>query len=90
MDPLRAFTEHPASVGESYFGHLLQASRFGLRMIAEGVENAEQAAVLHALGVEYLQGNALGKADEAPHIEALDPVWLADAAQPLGGNMSAT
>ena len=37
MDPLRAFTEHPASVGESYFGHLLQASRFGLRMIGAGL-----------------------------------------------------
>ena len=44
MDPLRAFTEHPASVGESYFGHLLQASRFGLRMIGAGL-----ACLIHAL-----------------------------------------
>jgi len=44
MDPLRAFTEHPASVGESYFGHLLQASRFGLRMIGAGL-----ACLLHGL-----------------------------------------
>lgn len=44
MDPLRAFTEHPASVGESYFGHLLQATGFGLRMILAGL-----ACVLHGL-----------------------------------------
>jgi hypothetical protein len=44
MDPLRAFTEHPASVGESYLGHLLQATRFGLRMIGAGL-----ACLLHGL-----------------------------------------
>lgn len=44
MDPLRAFTEHPASVGESYFSHLLQASRFGTRMIGAGF-----ACLLHGL-----------------------------------------
>lgn len=44
MGPLRAFTEHPASVGESYFGHLLQAAGFGLRMIVAGL-----ACVLHGL-----------------------------------------
>ena len=44
MDPLRAFSEHPASVGESYFGHLLQASRFGLRMIGAGF-----ACLVHGL-----------------------------------------
>lgn len=44
MDPLRAFTEHPASVGETYGGHLLQASRFGLRMIGAGL-----ACLVHGL-----------------------------------------
>ena len=44
MDPLRAFTEHPASVGETYFGHLAQACGFGLRMIGSGL-----ACVLHGL-----------------------------------------
>ena len=44
MNLLRAFTEHPASVGESYFGHLLQASTFGLRMVFAGV-----ACVLHGI-----------------------------------------
>jgi hypothetical protein len=33
----KAFTEHPASVGESYFGHLRSASGFSLRMIAAGL-----------------------------------------------------
>lgn len=44
MKLLRAFTEHPASVGESYFGHLLQASSFGLRMLFAGI-----ACILHGL-----------------------------------------
>lgn len=37
MSPWRAFTEHPASVGESYSEHLGQALCFGGRMIFAGV-----------------------------------------------------
>ena len=33
MDIQRLFTEHPASVGESYWGHLLRASWFGGKML---------------------------------------------------------
>lgn len=33
----RRFTEHPASVGESYLEHCAQASGFGLRMIGCGL-----------------------------------------------------
>jgi hypothetical protein len=44
MKLLRAFTEHPASVGESYLGHFWQASRFGCRMLGAGF-----ACVLHGL-----------------------------------------
>lgn len=44
MSPLRAFTDHPASVGESYFGHLRQAAGFGLRMIGAGF-----ACLMHGL-----------------------------------------
>lgn len=33
----RLFTEHPASVGESYLQHLGQASSFGLRMVGAGL-----------------------------------------------------
>ena len=33
----RAFTEHPASVGESYGEHLGRAICFGLRMICAGL-----------------------------------------------------
>jgi acetyl esterase/lipase len=44
MKPTRIFTAHPASVGESYFGHLLTAVSFGLRMIFAGI-----ACVLHGL-----------------------------------------
>jgi Family of unknown function (DUF6356) len=34
---IRAFTEHPASVGESYTEHLGRAACFGARMIFAGV-----------------------------------------------------
>lgn len=44
MNILRAFIEHPAAVGESYFGHLMQASAFGLRMLWAGV-----ACLLHGI-----------------------------------------
>lgn len=37
MDPLRPFTEHPASVGESYAEHLAMAVYFGTRMVLAGV-----------------------------------------------------
>ncbi|HWZ61633.1 MAG TPA: DUF6356 family protein [Steroidobacteraceae bacterium] len=44
MDPLRAFTEHPASVGESYMEHMGRAACFGLRMMGAGA-----ACLVHAL-----------------------------------------
>jgi hypothetical protein len=40
----RLFNEHPASVGESYFGHLATAAGFALRMIGAGI-----ACLLHAV-----------------------------------------
>ena len=40
----RLFTAHPASVGETYFGHLLQATSFGFRMLIAGI-----ACILHGL-----------------------------------------
>jgi hypothetical protein len=36
MNPLRTFTEHPASVGETYLEHLSMASGFGWRMVLAG------------------------------------------------------
>ena len=44
MDLIRAFTDHPASVGESYLQHLGRAFGFGTRMIGAGV-----ACLLHGL-----------------------------------------
>jgi hypothetical protein len=44
MLPLRAFTEHPASVGESYLEHLVRASGFGVRMMFAGF-----ACLVHGL-----------------------------------------
>lgn len=40
----KAFTEHPAAVGETYGEHLVQASRFGGRMILGGI-----ACLLHGI-----------------------------------------
>lgn len=34
---MKLFTDHPASVGESYAQHLAVACRFGLRMIGGGL-----------------------------------------------------
>ncbi len=40
----RLFTEHPASVDETYFEHLLTASSFSIRMFVASV-----ACLVHAL-----------------------------------------
>ena len=40
----RLFTEHPASVGETYFEHLCAATGFAVRMVLGGI-----ACFLHAL-----------------------------------------
>jgi hypothetical protein len=39
-----SFTEHPASVGETYLQHLAQAASFSLRLIGGGV-----ACLVHAV-----------------------------------------
>lgn len=44
MDPVKLFTEHPASVGESYGEHLAMASGFGIRMVLGGC-----ACLIHGL-----------------------------------------
>ena len=41
---VRLFTEHPGSVGETYFGHLRFAARFGATMIVGGL-----ACLLHGV-----------------------------------------
>jgi len=41
---IKWFTEHPATVGETYFSHLLRASTFGVRMLIAGI-----ACILHGL-----------------------------------------
>jgi Family of unknown function (DUF6356) len=40
----RAFTEHPASVGESYARHCVCAFGFGARMVGAGI-----ACMIHAM-----------------------------------------
>ena len=41
---MRIFTEHPASIGETYSQHFVHASGFGVSMISGGI-----ACLLHAL-----------------------------------------
>jgi len=44
MNLARVFTEHPASVGESYSRHCVCAFGFGARMVGAGI-----ACMIHAL-----------------------------------------
>jgi hypothetical protein len=44
MNMTRGFTEHPASVGETYTEHLFHAGCFGTRMVFAGF-----ACLIHAL-----------------------------------------
>ena len=44
MNSPKLFTEHPASVGETYGEHLVMATGFGVRMIAGGI-----ACLIHGL-----------------------------------------
>ena len=44
MNLIRVFTEHPASVGESYTQHLFRALYFGIRMVFAGI-----ACVVHGV-----------------------------------------
>jgi hypothetical protein len=44
MDLHRLFTEHPASVGETYWAHLLRASWFGGKLLL-----AASACFVHAI-----------------------------------------
>jgi len=41
---MKLFTDHPASVGETYVEHLRAASGFGLAMVASGI-----ACLIHGL-----------------------------------------
>ena len=40
----KLFTEHPHSIGETYFEHLICAAGYGLRMIVAGI-----AAIIHSV-----------------------------------------
>jgi diguanylate cyclase (GGDEF)-like protein len=60
-------------------GTILMARRFGLLVIAEGVETQAQAAHLLSMGVDAFQGYLLGRPQDAPLIGPLVPVWRASA-----------
>ncbi len=59
----RAFVRGLAASGDNqaFVRHLLGLAKgFGLRTVAEGVENEEDAAILRQQGVGYLQGTLCG------------------------------
>ena len=56
MKPVRLFTEHPESVGETYGEHLLEAAGFGTRMILGGL-----ACLVHAV-LPFLFGHTGSRA----------------------------
>ena len=60
---MNPFTDHPASVGESYPAHLHVATRFGVRMIAGGM-----AAMIHGI-FPFLFKTAGSRTIEALHGE---------------------
>ena len=60
---MNPFTDHPASVGESYPEHFHVATRFGVRMIAGGV-----AAVIHGI-CPFLFKTTGSRTIEALHAE---------------------
>jgi diguanylate cyclase (GGDEF)-like protein len=62
-------------------GTMMIARRFGLGVVAEGVETPDQAAALAAMGVDALQGFWLGRPETAPRTLALLPTWLDQAAR---------
>ena len=41
---VKCFTEHPASVGETYFGHMFTAFHFGVLLLGAGV-----ACMIHGI-----------------------------------------
>ncbi len=45
------------------------ARAIGCRVIAEGVENAEQCTLALELGVDHLQGYLLGRPQSVPRVE---------------------
>jgi EAL domain-containing protein (putative c-di-GMP-specific phosphodiesterase class I) len=61
-------------------GALAMAQSFGLQVIAEGVETAEQARALTELGIDHLQGFWLGRPDFTPRLLPVLPTWSTDRA----------
>lgn len=71
----KLFTDHPASVGESYTEHFGVASRFGSKMIVGGI-----GAVLHAF-VPALCKTTGSRTVDALHAEMVAKRNAARAAQ---------
>jgi diguanylate cyclase (GGDEF)-like protein len=59
-------------------GTVLMARRFGLVVVAEGVETRAQASHLLAMGVDAFQGYLLGRPQEEPLLGPLEPFWQAE------------
>ena len=43
---IKWFTEHPATIGETYFSHLFKATAFGVRMLIAGIACIDTASLV--------------------------------------------
>jgi diguanylate cyclase len=67
----RGLLTHHALVANGLVATIISVTRaLGRRVIVEGVETAEQAAALHALGADAQQGYHHGRPVQAPHLLA--------------------
>ncbi|MEO8296759.1 MAG: EAL domain-containing protein [Burkholderiales bacterium] len=57
-------------------GTILMARRFGLQVIAEGIETRDQASHLLAMGVDSFQGFLFGRPHDVPRLQPLQPFWV--------------
>lgn len=75
------FTDHPASVGESYAEHFGVATRFGLTMVTGGIAcfaHAVCPALFQRTGstsVKRLYSEMLARQPDTPRPAYKDPQW---------------
>ncbi|MBY0243628.1 MAG: EAL domain-containing protein [Burkholderiaceae bacterium] len=90
---LTQFQMHTLKIDRSFVSRMVDSQRskalvetiiamghsLGLKLVAEGVENAEQARTLASMGCQYLQGYHI-----SPPVSSDDLVWLSLAASAPG------
>jgi len=62
-----------AEGAQAYAAVVQLARAYGLRLVAEGVETEDQLAMLRGLGIDFAQGDLLGRPVAAAEAEASIP-----------------